>query len=52
VLREVISSDPQDRCADSGVVTLQRTSGTRANFRWVDDADPTNIATGALLRLG
>ena len=50
VLREVIDSDPLDACATSGVVTLRRTSGVRATFRWVDDALHSNVATGVLLR--
>jgi hypothetical protein len=50
VLREVIDSDPQSKCANSGVITLRRTSGVRAAFRWVDDSVHSNVATGALTR--
>ncbi len=51
VLLEVIASDPQDRCAASGTITLQRTAANRATLRWVDTDHPDNTATGNLNKL-
>ncbi len=50
VAREVISSDPQNRCAASGTVTLRRTAADRATMRWVDSDHPDNVASGTLTR--
>jgi hypothetical protein len=49
-LREVIGSDPTNRCAASGTITMQRTSPIRATMRWVDSDHADNIATGTLGR--
>jgi hypothetical protein len=51
VLLEVIASDPQNRCAASGTITLQRTAANRAKLRWVDTDHPDNTATGNLSKL-
>ena len=50
VLREVTTSDPSNRCAASGTVTLGKTSATRARARWVDSDHADNTATGILTR--
>lgn len=50
IAREVITSDPRDKCAASGIITVQRTAANRATMRWVDTDHPDNTATATLVR--
>jgi hypothetical protein len=47
---ERITSDPSGRCADGGAVTLELAAAGRARFRWVDQSDAGNVATGTITR--
>lgn len=50
VLREVISSDPRNTCAASGLIRLTPSGDGRLRFSWVDADHPDNTATGLLRR--
>ncbi|MEN3356286.1 MAG: molecular chaperone DnaK [Mycobacteriales bacterium] len=50
VLREVITSDPRNKCAASGTMTLRRTAANRATMHWVDSDHPDNVADGNLTK--
>ena len=51
VLREIISSDPGNRCAASGTITLDAVGGGRLRMSWVDADHRDNTASGTLTRV-
>jgi hypothetical protein len=50
VAREVIVSDPSDRCAEAGTITLDRTDANQVRMRWVDATRADNTASATLSR--
>jgi hypothetical protein len=48
--REVIISDPGNKCAAAGMITLQRTGANQVRMRWVDSDHADNTASGTLTR--
>jgi hypothetical protein len=50
VLRDVITSDPSNRCAASGTIRMRRTGANRATASWVDADHADNTAAGTLTR--